>query len=119
ALVSRWRSTQLTQAFSRPPTNHFQNGGLLVSSIVSHPASQVSRSAYSLKQSGKCSSLKRSRMSESLAFACATKLSGGSMYSSSRSERRSATRRALPLPLLYLLLEPRVEPLKLTGLISA
>src|SRR5215218_1256702 len=83
-LASRWRSTQLKQAFSRPPTNHFQNGGLLVSSIVCHSASQVRRSAYSLKQSGKFSSLNRSRMSGSAAFACWTKLLGGSMYSSSR-----------------------------------
>ncbi len=33
-LVARWRSTQLYEAFRRPPTNHFQNGGLLVSSVV-------------------------------------------------------------------------------------
>ncbi len=33
-LVARWRSTQLYEAFSRPPTNHFQNGGLLVSRVV-------------------------------------------------------------------------------------
>ena len=54
------RSTQLYEAFSLPPVNHFQNGGLLVSSMVCHGSSQVSRSAYSLKHSGKWSSLNRS-----------------------------------------------------------
>jgi hypothetical protein len=39
------RSTQLYDAFSLPPTNHFQNGGLLESSVVCHGWSQVSRSA--------------------------------------------------------------------------
>ena len=33
-LASACRSTQLYEAFSLPPTNHFQNGGLLVSSVV-------------------------------------------------------------------------------------
>ena len=33
-LVARCRSTQLEEAFRRPPTNHFQNGGLLVSRVV-------------------------------------------------------------------------------------
>jgi len=40
-LVARWRSTQLKEAFSRPPTNQFQNGGLLVSSVVCQYASHV------------------------------------------------------------------------------
>src|SRR5712672_3388324 len=75
--LARCRSTQLYEAFSLPPVNHFQNGGLLVSSAVSHGASQLSRSAYSLKQSGKRSSLNRSKMAGSLALACATKLAGG------------------------------------------
>jgi hypothetical protein len=64
--------------------NHFQNGGLLVSSIVSHGWSQVSRSAYSRKHSGNLSSANRSKMAGSLALAWATKLAGGWMYSSSR-----------------------------------
>ena len=74
---SRCRSTQFTQAFRRPPTHHFQNGGLLVSRIVSHLRSHVSISAYSVKQSGKCSSLNRSRIAGSFAFACATNAAGG------------------------------------------
>ncbi len=44
--LSRCRSTQLTDAFRRPPTNHLKNGGSLVSSSVSHFLSQVSMSAY-------------------------------------------------------------------------
>jgi len=80
----RWRSTQLTHALSRPPTHHLQNGGLLASRIVCHLRSQASRSAYSTKQFGKCSSEKRSKIAGSFAFACATNASGGSMYASSR-----------------------------------
>ena len=76
-LASACRSTQLYEAFSFPPTNHFQNGALLVSSVVCHGASQVSRSAYSLKQSGNCSSVKRSKMAGSAALACWTNYSGG------------------------------------------
>ena len=34
------------------PTHHFQNGGLLVSKMVSHLRSHVSIFAYSIKQSG-------------------------------------------------------------------
>ena len=75
--ASRWRSTQFTHAFSFPPTNHFQNGGLLVSRIVSQRVSQVSRSAYSVKHSGKCSSLNRSRMAGSAALAWAANPGGG------------------------------------------
>src|SRR5438309_4941129 len=75
--VDRCRSTQLYDAFRRPPTNHFQNGGLLVSSVVCQYASQSSRSAYSLKQSGKCSSPKRSKTLGSAAFACAMNVAGG------------------------------------------
>src|SRR5690349_5405809 len=71
------RSTQLYEAFSRPPVNHFQNGGLLVSSVVCHGSSHSSRSAYSLKQSGNLPSVKRSKIAGSAAFACATKLAGG------------------------------------------
>ena len=67
-----------------PPTNHFQNGGLLVSSVVCQGASQLSRSAYSVKQSGNLSSLNRSKMAGSAALAWATNASGGRMYSSSR-----------------------------------
>ena len=76
-LVSKWRSTQLKQAFRRPPTNHFQKGGLLVSSVVCQYRSHVSRSAYSLKHSGKRSSRNRSRMAGSDAFACPMNLAGG------------------------------------------
>src|SRR5712675_686402 len=81
---SRCRSTQLTDAFSRPPTHHLKNGGLLVSTTSSHFLSHVSSSAYSSKDSGKRSGAKRSRIDESLAFACARYCSGGSTYSSSR-----------------------------------
>ena len=84
ALDARCRSTQLTEAFRRPPTNHFQNGGLLVSRVVCQYWSHVSRSAYSLKHSGKCSSLNRSRIAGSFAFACAMNSAGGLKYSSSR-----------------------------------
>ena len=83
-LASACRSTQLYEAFSFPPTNHFQNGGLLVSRVVCQGSSQVSRSAYSLKQSGKCSSLNRSKIAGSFALACSTNFGGGWMYSSSR-----------------------------------
>ena len=76
--LSRCRSTQLTDAFRRPPTNHLKNGGLLVSSSVSHFLSQVSMSAYSMKHSGKFFSLKRSRIAGSFALACAANASGGS-----------------------------------------
>src|SRR5260221_14742381 len=76
-LACACRSTQLYDAFSLPPTNHFQNGGLLVSSVVCHGASQASRSAYSLKQSGNLSSANRSKMPGSAALACATKPAGG------------------------------------------
>jgi len=68
---------QLKDAFSRPPTNHFQNGGLLVSSVVCQYWSHVSRSAYSLKHSGKCSSPNRSKIAGSAAFACAIYVGGG------------------------------------------
>src|SRR6516165_1943617 len=71
------RSTQLYEAFSLPPTNHFQNGASLVSSTVSHGLSQVRRSAYSVKQSGNLSSVNRSKIAGSLALACATNFSGG------------------------------------------
>ena len=60
-----------------PPTNHFQNGALLVSSVVCQYWSQSSRSAYSLKQSGKLSSANRSRMAGSEALACPMNLGGG------------------------------------------
>ena len=57
--------------------NHFQNGALLVSRTVSHFLSQLSRSAYSVKQSGKFFSLNRSRIAGSSALACWTNDSGG------------------------------------------
>ena len=57
--------------------NHFQNGGLLVSRIVCHGASQLSRSAYSVKQPGNRSSANRAKMAGSLALACATNPGGG------------------------------------------
>src|SRR5437660_8681547 len=81
---SRWRSTQLTDAFRRPPTHHLKNGGLLVSTISSHFLSHVSISAYSSKHSGKRSGANRSRIELSFAFACALYCSGGATYSSSR-----------------------------------
>src|ERR1022692_4804565 len=71
------RSTQLYDAFSLPPTNHFQNGGVDVSRVVCQRSSQVSRSAYSLKQSGNLSSEKRSKMAGSAALAWLTKSGGG------------------------------------------
>src|SRR5213593_4245954 len=80
----RCRSTQLYEAFSLPPTNHFQNGGLLVSSVVFQYVSQVSRSAYSLKHSGKFRSEKRSKALGSARFAWAMNFAGGEKYSSSR-----------------------------------
>jgi hypothetical protein len=76
-LADACRSTQLYEAFSRPPTNHLKNGALLVSSVVCHVWSQVSRSAYSLKQSGNLSSVNRSRMAGSAALAYSTKPAGG------------------------------------------
>ena len=48
-----------------------------MSSVVCQYVSQVSRSAYSLKQSGKCSSANRSMMSGSAAFAWPMNLAGG------------------------------------------
>src|SRR5579859_843202 len=74
---SRCRSTQLVHALSFPPTHHLKNGGLLVSTTVSHFLSHVSISAYSVKQSGKFSGAKRSRIPLSPAFACAAISSGG------------------------------------------
>src|SRR6516164_4442555 len=71
------RSTQLYEAFSLPPVNHFQNGGLLVSRTVRQGSSQVSRPAYSVKHSGKCSSRNRSKIAGSAALACATNAGGG------------------------------------------
>src|SRR5947208_15566579 len=50
---ARCRSTQLEHTLRFPPTNHFQNGGLLVSSVVCQYLSQFNRSAYSRKHSGK------------------------------------------------------------------
>src|SRR5215467_8114784 len=82
--LARCRSTQLYDAFSLPPTNHFQNGGFDVSSVVCQRSSQVSRSAYSAKQSGNLSSAKRSKIAGSFALAWATNERGGWMFSSSR-----------------------------------
>src|SRR5215469_11469806 len=83
-LAAACRSTQLYEALSLPPTNHFQNGALLVSRTVSQRLSQTSRSAYSVKQSGNLSSENRSKIAGSFALACCTKLAGGGKYSSSR-----------------------------------
>src|SRR6266849_5528157 len=82
--LARCRSTQLYEALSFPPTNHFQNGALLVSSVVCQYLSQVKRSAYSLKHSGKFFSANRSRIAGSLAFAWPMNFGGGEMYPSSR-----------------------------------
>src|SRR5207249_9576329 len=68
----------------KPPTNHFQKGALLVSRVVCQYLSQVRRSAYSLKHSGKFSSLNRSKMLGSLALAWPMNFGGGAKYSSSR-----------------------------------
>src|SRR5215469_4292783 len=83
-LATACRSTQLYEALSFPPTNHFQNGALLVSRTVSQRLSQSSISAYSVKQSGNLSSENRSKMAGSRALACCTNCSGGGKYSSSR-----------------------------------
>src|SRR5215469_10147301 len=83
-LAAACRSTQLYEALSFPPTNHCQNGALLVSRTVSQRLSQLSRSAYSVKQSGNLSSVNRSKIAGSLAFACCTNAGGGGKYSSSR-----------------------------------
>src|SRR5712692_2023338 len=80
----RWRSTQLKEAFSLPPTNHFQKGALLESSVVCQYLSQVRRSAYSLKHSGKFFSANRSKIAGSFALAWPMNLGGGKKYSSSR-----------------------------------
>src|SRR2546425_4386948 len=74
---ARCRSMQLYEAFSFPPTNHFQNGALLVSSVVCQYLSQVRRSAYSLKHSGKFVSANRSKMAGGVAFALSTEFPGG------------------------------------------
>src|SRR5215469_1430305 len=76
-VLAACRSTQLYDAFSLPPVNHFQNGGLLASRTVCQGASQVSRSAYSVKQPGKRSSPNRSDIAGSAALACATNVGGG------------------------------------------
>ena len=57
--------------------NHFQNGGLLLSRTVSQRVSQLSSSAYSVKQSGNLAWLNRSKIAGSFAFAWRTKASGG------------------------------------------
>src|SRR5208337_2217908 len=67
--LARCRSMQLYEALILPPTNHFQNGGSWVSSVVCQYWSQLNRSAYSRKHSGNFSSLNRLRMSGSLRFA--------------------------------------------------
>src|ERR1700685_1599036 len=77
ALSARCLSTQLYEAFSSPPTNHFQNGAFEVSSTVSHRLNQVSMSSYAVKLSGNLSSVNCSRIAGSDALACATKLGGG------------------------------------------
>src|SRR5438552_19079845 len=73
---ARWRSTQLYEAFNRPPTNHFQKGALLVSRVVCQYLSQVRRSAYSLEHSGKFFSLKRSKLGGSLSVALPMNFAG-------------------------------------------
>src|SRR5258708_39491090 len=74
---ARWRSTQLYEALSLPPTNHFQKGGSLVSSTVSHRWDQVSMSAYSSKHWGKFFSAKRSLTEGSLRLAWAMNFAEG------------------------------------------
>ncbi len=48
-----------------------------MSSVVCQKESQLSRSAYSLKQSGNLSSTNRSRIAGSAVFACPTNFAGG------------------------------------------
>jgi len=60
-----------------PPTNHFQNGGSLVSRVVCQYSSQDSRSAYSRKHSGKFSSANRVTIAGSDAFAWPMNFGGG------------------------------------------
>src|SRR5260370_32962393 len=81
---ARCRSTQLNEALSFPPTNHFQNGALLVSSVVCQYLSQVRRSPYSLKHSGKFFSANRSKIAGSLALAWPMNFGGAEKDSSSR-----------------------------------
>src|SRR5579864_1276076 len=80
---ARCRSTQLKDAFNRPPTNHFQKGALLVSSVVCQYLSHVRRSAYSLKHSGKFFSANRSKMAGLLEFAWPMNCGGGEKVPSS------------------------------------
>src|SRR5271157_5911278 len=79
----RCLSTQLNETFSFPPTNHFQNGGLLVSRVLSQCLSQVRNSAYSLKHSGKLLSPNLSYIPRSGAFAWLTNFAGGLIRGSS------------------------------------
>src|SRR5258707_2463264 len=53
ALAARCRSTQLYDAFTRPPTNHFQNGGFYLARVVFQRLSPLSRAAYFVEQAGK------------------------------------------------------------------
>src|SRR5215469_6787591 len=80
---SRCRSTQLKQAFSFPPTNHFQNGGSFVSSTLFHFWYHVRKSAYSSKHFGKFFSPNRLRTPGSARFACFANLFDGLNNSSS------------------------------------
>src|ERR1700759_5318343 len=75
--LARCRSTQLYDAFSLPPTNHFQNGGAAVARGGVPELSPSRRSAYSRKHSGKFSSAKRSRIAGSEAFAWPMNFGGG------------------------------------------
>jgi hypothetical protein len=59
------------------PTNHFQNGAVLVSRVVCHVWSQDSRSTYSRKHSGYLSSVNRSLMAGSPALAWAVNAADG------------------------------------------
>src|SRR5215470_20334917 len=79
----RCRSTQLKDALSFPPTNHFQKGGSLESSTLSQRVSHVSISAYSSKHFGKFFSEKRSLTAGSFRLACATNSLEGWKYASS------------------------------------
>src|SRR5438132_13317091 len=81
--LARWRSTQLNDALILPPTNHFQNGGSLVSSTVCQRSYQVSMSAYSSKHLGKFFSLNLSLTAGSLRLAWAMNSFDGLKDSSS------------------------------------
>src|SRR4051794_41636444 len=75
--LARCRSTQLYDAFSLPPVNHFQNGGSLVSSGGGPYSSPSRRAADSPEHSGEVSSAQRARGGGAEAVAPPMKFCGG------------------------------------------